>query len=150
MELCPKGSDDVQADHTAWFTWKAKIKYKNNNTWVVRGTLDRDIADYSDWHGAPYDYDGDGDTECPGGICYKTASVPLPQDKGTITIPDDWMARLVVGGTASNPGFGIYYNTREWFYTRTDNWSVLPNLNYYWMSSGSWLREPKHELEAPY
>ena len=139
----------AMADHSAWFTWKGNIERKSNGSWSATGAFDRDLADYSDWHGVPHDYDGNGTLECNYGQCYKTAGFPLPGNIGTVTIPDDWMARLVIGGEASNPGFGIYYNTREWFWITAADWSTLPKIHYYpWRLSGAQYREPEHELQA--
>jgi hypothetical protein len=123
----------AMADHTAWFTWKGTVKNINDTKWNINGDMDRDIADYSDWHGDPYDYNGDGILECPGGYCGKTASFDLSWLPGfvmapnqvfvpTITITDNWMARLVIGGKASNPGFGIYFNTRQSFRLSVYDW----------------------------
>ena len=78
------------------------------------------------------------------------AQIDIPKI-GTISIPDDWMARLVLGGAASNPGFGIYYNTRQSFSIKAKNWDTLPKVNYsIFISHGSQYREPEHELHAEY
>ncbi len=150
----PYGNKNVtfaMADHTAWFTWEGTINRKEAGDWFVFGTFQRDLADYSDWHGAPHDYNGDGKLECPGGQCYKTASFPLPWNLGTVTIPDDWMARLVIGGEASNPGFGIYFNSRQTFWIRTNDWTVLPKVNYLTpIDNGNGYLEPEHELQATF
>ena len=148
------------ADHTGWFTWQGEIVRNKNGNWKITGTLDRDLADYSDWHGDPHDYDGDGTLECPDGYCGKLASFDLAslpgfmlksgQTNTKITIPDDWMARLVAGGEASYPGFGIYYNTREEFGFTIDNWSNWPVLEYENLKRGNRFREPKHEIEPGY
>jgi hypothetical protein len=141
----------AMADHSAWFTWKGNIERKADGSWSAKGSFDRDLADYSDWHGAPHDYDGNGTLECNYGQCGKVATFPLPGNLGTVTIPDDWMARLVVGGEASNPGFGIYYNTREWFWITAKDWSTLPKIHYYpWRFYGARYREPEHELQAQF
>jgi RHS repeat-associated protein len=149
----------AMADHIAWFTWKATVQRdpRHYRWWVVRGTLDRDIADYSDWHGDPHDYDNDGTLECPGGQCYKKASMPIPdqllasgETRNRIVIPDDWMARLVVGGEASYPGFGIYYNTREQFAFGVGDWSRIPEIKYRMVGQGDQYRETTHELDPGY
>ena len=144
--------------HTAWFTWRGTIERDWSCDWRVRGTLDRDVADYSDWHGDPHDYDGDGVKECPEGACGKTASFDLPayllapgQTNTRITIPDDWMARLVVAREASYPGFGIYFNTRQWFWFTVTDWSSLPTIKYRFLLAGDRFRDPaKHEIEPGY
>ena len=67
-----------------------------------------------------------------------------------MTIPDDWMARLVVGEEASYPGFGIYFNTRERFLFSVRDWSRLPTITYRIVGWGDTYREPEHEIEPGY
>ena len=68
----------AMAGHTAWFTWQTTVKLsRNGRRHTVVGNLQRDLADYSDWHGDPHDYDGDGVLECPAGACGKTAGFDL-------------------------------------------------------------------------
>jgi hypothetical protein len=152
----------AMANHAAWFTWKATVQRdpRHYRWWVVRGTLDRDIADYSDWHGDPHDY-GDGIKTCPEGVCHKIADIPIPAEifglvvvpgetRRRIVIPDDWMARLVAGGEASYPGFGIYYNTRERFAFGVGDWSQIPEIKYRIVGQGDRYRETTHELDPGY
>ena len=150
------------ASHTAWFTWHTLIQMsRDGRRHTVSGNLQRDLADYSDWHGDPHDYNGDGVLECPAGECGKTAGFDLaslpefflaPGTKNTmIMIPDDWMARLVVGGEASYPGFRIYFNTKQSFrFTVKDwNWSEV-RVQYRFLRWGDRYREPYHEVEPGY
>jgi hypothetical protein len=105
------------------FAWDGEITRKASG-WIVTGEFGRDIADYSDWHGAPGDYLGNGTNVCPEGDCNKTASITIPFTNEKIVIPDDWMARLVLSGKASNPGFAMYFNTKEFFFFHVpgDDW----------------------------
>ena len=95
--------------------------------------------------------------ECPENFCGKKASFPIsdlpsillpPGQNVNITIPDDWMARLVI--SKGSEGFGYYFNTRERFSFVVKDWSYLPTVRYSSLTWGDQYREPEHEIQASY
>ncbi len=170
------------ADHTGWFTWQGTIERREDGTWVVRGTLNRDLADYADWHGHPHGYDGDGTLQCPGSQCGKPAGFPLggfhpdnwlpdlpgiftpletaadrgydylvpPGQNTRIVIPDEWMARLVLGGKASNPGFQMNFNAQEDYEFVVSDWSNLPTISYENLRCGDEYRLTERDVTPTY